>query len=200
MPGKIIYPAAASAAALPPLSAEGAATAEVGGRLRDWNLELGDLSGGGANNQQLPRLRLRQLHHASDRMEVLPGAEQLQMGDVWDQEDYPHMLRSDLGAFAAPVSCIRVGRGVGKEAMLANFGASSFRCDSDEYLPVTFLQPRSGEEPCLPPTLVGKRWPRSTNTPRQQLLQQAVAAPAAGAPDISSSSFSSTTARSSRKT
>ncbi|MQL91138.1 hypothetical protein Taro_023744 [Colocasia esculenta] len=88
----------------------------------------------------------------------------------------------------------------GKEAMLANFGASSFRCDSDEYLPVTFSPPRSGAEPCPPPTLVGKRWPRSTNTPRQQLLQQAAAATAAGAPDISSSSFSSTPARSSRKT
>ncbi|MQM18500.1 hypothetical protein Taro_051494 [Colocasia esculenta] len=55
----------------------------------------GCCSGINGDDQQLPRLRLRQLHHA--------GAEQLQMhGDVWDQEDYPHMLRSDSDAFAAP--------------------------------------------------------------------------------------------------
>ncbi|XP_078444331.1 protein terminal ear1-like [Wolffia australiana] len=49
----------------------------------------------------------------------------------------------------------------GKEAMVANFSGSSFRCDSDECLPAVFSPPRGGAAPPPPPTVVGRRWPRS---------------------------------------
>ena len=43
---------------------------------------------------------------------------------------------------------------------MANFGASIFRCDSDEFLPVTFSPARNGAPPFPPETVVGRRLAR----------------------------------------
>ncbi|KAI3917903.1 hypothetical protein MKW98_000137, partial [Papaver atlanticum] len=45
----------------------------------------------------------------------------------------------------------------GKDAHLAPFKKSYFRCDTDEFLPVSFSPPRNGSTSRTLPSIVGKR-------------------------------------------